>query len=151
MKWKNLLGKILVPGLGPWGAKAPDRTGQGRVGVEDHTHSTLPPVSKGGGEEEKKTKIRQLLSERPELILETIRRRFGQDIYEALVDYIRSRCEEDDCRQSWDYVCDYCGKRLCKAHAVISKRQPAYCKICSDSRRRLDDTIHIIRSPWDVL
>ena len=39
----------LAPGLGPWGGhpkgcSLPDRTGQGRVGVVFHVHSTSPPA-----------------------------------------------------------------------------------------------------------
>jgi hypothetical protein len=44
--------KSLVPGLGPWGAKASDRTGQGRVGVVTSTSTQLSrlPVGERGGE-----------------------------------------------------------------------------------------------------
>jgi hypothetical protein len=43
----------LAPGLGPWGAKASDRTGQGRVGVVTSTSTQLSrlPVGERGGEE----------------------------------------------------------------------------------------------------
>ena len=34
-------GMSLAPGLGPWGAKASDRTGQGRVGVVTSTSTQL--------------------------------------------------------------------------------------------------------------
>jgi hypothetical protein len=42
--------KSLVPGLGPWGAKASDRTGQGLVGVVTSTSTQLSrlPVGERG-------------------------------------------------------------------------------------------------------
>jgi hypothetical protein len=42
----------LAPGLGPWGAKAPDRTGQGRVDVVFHAHPGLTSACGGKGEGE---------------------------------------------------------------------------------------------------
>jgi hypothetical protein len=145
MKWRNLLGKILVPGLGPWGAKAPDRTGQGRVGVFFHAHSThLRPRVVG------KEARRLLLLEHPEILLDVIERCFGSDVRKGLIEYVRSRCEEEGCQNPWDFACGYCAKRLCRRHAVIEQGQPAYCDIHADPCRRLEDALYIIRSPWDV-
>jgi hypothetical protein len=43
--------KSLVPGLGPWGAKASDRTGQGRVDAEKASiQVSRLPVGERGGE-----------------------------------------------------------------------------------------------------
>jgi hypothetical protein len=42
---------FLAPGLGPWGAKAPDRTGQGRVDAFSASiQVSRLPVGERGGE-----------------------------------------------------------------------------------------------------
>jgi hypothetical protein len=47
----SVFGMSLAPGLGPWGAKVPDRTGQGRMDAEKASiQVSRLPVGERGGE-----------------------------------------------------------------------------------------------------
>jgi len=47
----SVFGMSLAPGLGPWGAKVPDRTGQGQMDAEKASiQVSRLPVGERGGE-----------------------------------------------------------------------------------------------------
>ena len=77
-------------------------------------------------------------------IMKVVEQRFGPEMYDALVRYIRTRCEEDNCERTFNYVCAYCGVRLCELHA-IDCYGVTYCRLHADPECRLADVFLVRR------
>jgi len=89
---------------------------------------------------------RQLTAEEMlEVIKKVIERHFGSEAYAQLLQWIKTRCEEEGCENVFDYVCSYCGMRLCNLHAVFGEGQLVYCRLHADPGTRLADVFLVPR------
>jgi hypothetical protein len=80
------------------------------------------------------------------VVEKVIERRFGRDMYARLLQWIRTRCEEEGCERTFDYVCSYCGMRLCGLHAN-DFNGVIYCQLHADPECRLADVFLVLRFP----
>jgi hypothetical protein len=72
-----------------------------------------------------------------------IERHFGREVWMQVMQYIRTRCEEDGCDKDFENICLYCGMRLCKTHTVDCYGV-AYCRLHVNPKCRLAD-VFIVR------
>jgi hypothetical protein len=79
-------------------------------------------------------------------IMKVVEQRFGPEMYDALVRYIRTRCEEEGCGNDFEYACAYCSMRLCKVHAVFGEGQLVYCRLHADPSCRMVDILLVRRN-----
>jgi hypothetical protein len=92
------------------------------------------------------TEVPEVLT--PEMLLKVVEkvveRHFGRGMYERLLQYVRTRCEEDGCGNDFEYICAYCGMRICNEH-VIDCYGVVYCRLHADPEHRLADVFIVMR------
>jgi hypothetical protein len=77
------------------------------------------------------------------VVEKVVERHFGRGMYERLLQYVRTRCEEDNCSNEFETVCMYCGLRVCGRHTV-DYCGITYCRLHADPKCRLAD-VFIVR------